>query len=374
MNEAHPTPANILIVDDTPANLQVLAEMLDRRGFTTRPVTSGRLALRAIEAETPDLILMDVSMPEQDGYAVCRQIKADSRFARIPVIFISSLTETIDKVKAFTVGGVDYITKPIEIQEVYARVETHLKIHRLQQELEGTVQTLEQRVQEQVREISDSQNATIFALAKLAESRDDETGKHLERVRAYCRLLALGMQRQPETCELVTERFVEIIYQSSPLHDIGKVGIPDRILLKPGKLTPAEFEMMKHHTAIGADTLRAVSLQYPNNPILNMGIDIARHHHERWDGSGYPDGLRGKQIPLAARIMAVADVYDALRSRRVYKPALRHEQTSELIVQRSGAHFDPVVVKVYEQVEEEMREVYERMVDEGVKLDAEWWR
>jgi putative two-component system response regulator len=356
--------ANILIVDDTVTNLHILSEMLEQRGYITRPVPNGKLALRAIEIEPPDLILLDITMPEMDGFEVCQRLKANKVLKDIPVIFISALTETLDKVKAFGVGGVDYITKPFQIDEVYARIDTHLKVRRLQLELEKTIQTLEERVQQQVKEISDSQMATIFALAKLAESRDDETGKHLDRVRSSCKILADGLSAGSDYSGQISTKFILNIFSASPLHDIGKVGVSDSILLKPGKLTPEEFEVMKQHTIIGSRTLEAVSRQYPHNSIIFMGIDISRHHHERWDGSGYPDGLAGEAIPLSARIMAVADVYDALRSRRVYKPALTHEAAGEIILQSSAKHLDPVVVKTFCDLHEKLNFVYEQMIDQ----------
>jgi putative two-component system response regulator len=358
-----PPRANILIVDDTPANLQVLSDLLKQRGIHPRPVPSGKLALQAAELDAPDLILLDITMPEMDGYEVCQRLKAQKTLKEIPVIFISALTETLDKVKAFSVGGVDYITKPFQIDEVYARVETHLQLRRLQQEHEQTIQHLEQRVQNQVREISASQLATIFALAKLAESRDDDTGKHLERVRTFCKLLATRLGDQAQYRDQISAAFIEDIYQASPLHDIGKVGIPDAILLKPGKLSGEEFERMKLHTILGAQTLEAVSQQYPSNPLISMGRAIARHHHERWDGTGYPDGLAGEAIPLAARIMAVADVYDALRSKRVYKPGFPPMTTLDIMRNSSGTHFDPGIVSIFDELHEELDTTYERMKD-----------
>jgi putative two-component system response regulator len=354
---------NIMIVDDTPTNLHVLCDMLEQRGYFPRPVPSGKLAIQAIQIEPPDLILLDITMPEMNGFEVCQHLKANPVLKDIPIIFISALTETLDKVRAFGVGGVDYITKPFQIDEVYARIETHLKVRHLQLELERTIHHLEERVQQQVKEISDSQMATIFALAKLAESRDDETGQHLDRVRTFCKILSDGLAQNSAYSPQISNNFVLTMYHASPLHDIGKVGIPDSILLKPCKLTNEEFEVMKQHAFIGARTLRAVSDQYPNNAIIVMGIDISGHHHERWDGGGYPDGLAGEAIPLSARIMAVADVYDALRSKRVYKPAFTHAATAEIILESSGTHLDPIVVKTFNDLNESLENAYEQMKD-----------
>jgi len=356
-------PANILIVDDTPANLHVLFDMLKQRGFAPRPVPSGKLALQAMEIEPPDLVLLDISMPDMDGYEVCQSIKSNEKLKEIPVIFISALSETFDKVKAFSVGGVDYIPKPFQVEEVYARIETQLKVRRLQMELKKNIQTLEERVLAQIKEISASQMATIFALAKLAESRDDDTGKHLERVRAYCRLLAEHLSRNPAYGNHISKTMIDNIYHASPLHDIGKVAIPDRILLKPGKLTVEEFEVMKQHSLIGAQTLEAVARQYPQNQMILIGIKIAHFHHEWWDGSGYPDGLAEEAIPLSARIMAVADIYDALRSNRVYKSAVAQAEACEMIRGSSGTHLDPALVSAFWELKGEFNVVSEKVKD-----------
>ncbi len=353
--EPHGRPPNILIVDDTVENLQVLGEMLRGEGYKVRPVPSGKLALAAAESDPPDLILLDIMMPEMDGYEVCRKLKQNETLARIPVIFLSALQETQDKIKAFNAGGLDYVTKPFQFEEVKARVSTHLALHRIQDEIERYNHHLESLVQEQVREISESQMATILALAKLTESRDDETGRHIERVQTFCRTLATTLSKQPPFSKIIDEGHIDRIFYASALHDIGKVGIPDSVLLKPGALTPEEFELVKQHTIIGARTLEAARRNYPNNPFINMGILIAKHHHERWDGSGYPSGLKGTDIPLPARIMAVIDVYDALVSQRCYKPAPSHEQSCEIIYAGSGTQFEPAVVDVFRAHAEEFR-------------------
>ncbi len=263
------TSGNILIIDDTPANLQVLVAILTHQGYTVRPVLNGRLALQAMALERPDLVLLDIDMPEMNGYEVCRIIQEREDWKEIPLIFLSALNDTPAKVKAFQAGGVDYITKPFQIEEVTARIATQLKNHFLQSQLEKTIQDLDERIRAQVKEISDSQIAAIFAMAKLAESRDDETGKHLDRVRMFCKLLATWLMEQSEYGEQISPAFIENIYHASPLHDIGKVGIPDSIVLKPDRLTPAEFEFMKQHTLLGADTLKAVANQYPHKGLLD---------------------------------------------------------------------------------------------------------
>jgi putative two-component system response regulator len=354
---------DILVVDDTPANLHLLASMLKKRGYKTRPVPTGLLALQAALSDPPDLILLDVNMPEMNGYEVCQSLKADDKLKDIPIIFISALNELLDKVRAFSVGGVDYITKPFQFDEVQARVDAQLKIRRLQEELEQHNRQLGKLVQMQVKKISDTQVAMIFALAKLAESRDDDSGMHLERVQALCKKLAEGLAERPRFGRQVDASFIETLFHASPLHDIGKVGIPDKILLKPGKLTPEEFEVMKTHAARGAETLEAVQRKFPGNALLDMGIAIAKYHHEKWSGQGYPQGLAGEAIPLSARIMAVVDVYENLRAKRPYKAAFSHEESVDIIASSSGTHFDPELVKIFMEIKGDFRRIRDEMKD-----------
>lgn len=351
---------DILIVDDTMANIQVLSGMLKQKGYKVRPVLDGKTALKAAENQPPDLVLLDISMPAMDGYEVCTQLKQNHRLKQIPVIFISALTEQMDKVKAFTVGGVDYITKPFQIEEVRARVENHLQLARLQKELQEYSHNLEDKVIEQVKDISNSQLATILALAKLAEYRDKDTGQHIERIQHYCKFLASTLAESPKYQNQIVPIFIDNITHASPLHDIGKVGIPDQILLKPGKLTPSEFEVMKSHTMIGFEILQTVRDQYTKNSFINMGIEISRSHHEKWDGSGYPDGFKGNEIPLAARILAVADVYDALRSKRPYKEAFSHSSSCEIIQKSKGSHFDPDIIDAFMKLQDLFGAVYSK--------------
>jgi len=360
------TAPDILIVDDTEANLRVLSDVLRDDGYLTRPALSGELALLAVEMQTPDLVLLDVMMPGMDGIEVCRRMKEMPQMADIPIVFLSALDETDGKVEAFAAGGVDYVTKPFQIDEVRARVKTQLKVRELQRERVAYASMLESLVRDQVQEIEDSQMATIFALARLAESRDGETGNHLHRVQSFCELLARGLAETGEV-DGIDGAFVRNIVLASLLHDIGKVAIGDEILLKPGKLSHGEFEVMKCHTTLGSDTLEAVRDEYPRNEFIAMGIDVVRWHHERWDGTGYPDGLAGDAIPLAARIMAVADVYDALRSERVYKSAVGHEDAARVIVEGSGSHFDPRIVGVFRALEAE----FDRVVREAVEQPAD---
>jgi putative two-component system response regulator len=354
---------SILIVDDVEENLRVLGRLFTGQGYRARPVPNGKLALQAAESDPPDVILMDVMMPDMNGYEVCRKIKENDRLREIPIIFISALDDVADKVNAFKAGGVDYVTKPFMFDEVKARVETHVRLRQLQRDLEEHNHHLKELVRDQVREISESQMATIFALAKLTEFRDDNTGRHTDRVPTWCKLLASRLMKHPRLGAKVDTSFIENLFFASSLHDIGKVGVRDRVLLKPGVLTAEEFEEIKSHTVIGAQTLKAVQSKYPRNAFLGMAIDIARSHHEKWDGSGYPDGLSKEEIPLSARIVAVADVYDALSSKRCYRPAFSEEKCCEMILGGSGSQFDPDIVEAFKELAEKFKSVRGEMED-----------
>ncbi len=359
------TVPTVMVVDDTPANLNLLDEMLQGHGYRVVQFPRGTMALKAAAKNPPDLILLDIMMPGMDGFEVCRHLKADDNLRDIPVLFISALDGTDDKIKAFSAGGLDYVTKPFQEEEVLARVKTHLELHRVGRELHELNNDLENQVQEKVQEIADSQLATIVAVSKLAEYRDDDTGWHIERTRVLCRILAEQLATMPRYSESISDAFIDTIYHAAPLHDIGKIGIPDSILLKPGKLTPEEFEIVKTHTIIGATTLEAVQRRYPGHAFVNMGIALTRSHHEKWDGSGYPDGLAGEDIPLSGRIMALVDVYDALRSKRTYKEEFTHDNACRIIEEGAGSHFDPGVVDAFIVLKSEFELVRERMKQEG---------
>jgi putative two-component system response regulator len=354
---------SVLIVDDAPENLRLLTVVLKRGGLVPRPVTSGRLAIEAAVIDPPDLVLLDVRMPEMSGVDVCRWFKQDERLRSIPIIFISGLAGTDDKVEAFRVGAVDYVSKPFQEEEVLARIKTHLRLRGLQVELVSHNLQLEQRISEQVRAVTASQLATIFALAKLAEARDDDTGQHIERVQTFSKVLAEHMREMRLHVAQLTAAFIDNLYQTASLHDIGKVGTPDAILLKPGKLTADEFAEMKKHSVLGATTLGAVLKRHPDNQFLRVGVDVARSHHEKWDGGGYPDGLKGAAIPLAARIVALADFYDALTSKRCYRPAFSHEDTCRMIQEGRGTHFDPDAVTAFGTLEGQFRRIRQEMQD-----------
>lgn len=349
----------ILIVDDSPETIEIVNSALPK-GYRRRAAVNARMALKILESDDlPDIILLDIMMPGIDGFEFCTTIKQNERLKDIPVIFLSAVNSYDNKVHAFSVGAVDYITKPFDADEIRARLNTHVKLYNLQRQLETYNRQLEQLVREKVDEITESQLATIYALAKLAESRDADTGDHIDRVAAFCRLLAEKLKDVPEYQELVTDEFIDNIFKASPLHDIGKVGIDDAILRKQGTLTEKEFEIMKSHTEIGNNTLKEVHSRYPDNKFLEIGMEVTRYHHEKWDGSGYPKGLKGCDIPLPARIMAVADNYDALRSKRPYKEAFSHEKAVSIMSRQSGIHFDPNIFQVFIEHQHLFKEIFE---------------
>lgn len=344
----------ILIVDDTPDNIHVLMETLKEDYAIVAAINGEKALAMAAMLPSPDIILLDVMMPGINGYEVCERLKADVRTARIPIIFVTALSDAEDESHGLELGAVDYITKPFQPAIVKARVRNHVELKRHRDELEKLVN-------EQVEEIADSQMATIFAMSKLAESRDDDTGKHLERTQIYCKILAQKLGEKEAYQNMIDADYVETIYYASPLHDIGKVAIPDAILCKPGKLTSEEFDRMKTHTLRGSETLFIVAKRHPNNAFVNMGVDIARWHHEKWNGKGYPDGISGEAIPLCARIMAISDVYDALTSRRCYKEPFTHDKACEILQQDAGTHFDPNLVAAFMEIHEEFDRIRQEM-------------
>lgn len=352
--------ADVMVVDDNPVNLSLLEDMLTSRGLSVRSFPLGRLALAAAAAQPPGLFLLDINMPELNGYELCVKLKQDPALCDIPVVFLSALTSAEDRLRCFQSGGVDYVSKPFHVEEVQARVDAHLKLRRMQEWMANDNERLETLVRKQVRKIADSHRETIFAIARLADTRDGETGLHLERIQVLCRILAEGLRRRPECPDMIDSQWIEDLFHASALHDIGKVGIPDHILLKPGPLTPGEFAVMKTHATLGADTLRQVRERYAGNQFVEMGIEIAQSHHERWDGAGYPEGLSGQSIPLSARIVALADCYDALRSPRCYKSERKHEDAAGEIIREAGRQFDPLLVDVFAETSNELRDAWDR--------------
>jgi len=356
--------SRIMIVEDNDYNRDILRRRLDREGYDVLECINGRVAIEALKTEKVDMILLDIMMPEMNGYEVLEILKKDDALKNIPVIVISALSEIDNAVKCIELGAEDHLPKPFSPTLLRARINAglHKKLFydreaQYKSLIEEQNKNLEARVNDQVKEISETQMAAIFAMSKLAESRDPETGEHLERMREYCKLIAEKMSKMVKYENVIDNGFIENIYAASPLHDIGKVGIPDRVLIKPGQLDEAEWEIMRSHPIIGANTLRAVDEQHPGNQFIKVGIAIAEYHHERWDGTGYPHGLTGDKIPLEARILALGDVYDALTSQRCYKKAFSREKANNIIIESVGTHFDPDVVKVYLDNEEEFSNI-----------------
>jgi len=336
----------IMIVDDTEMNIVILVEAL-KEDYDLIVAINGLEAIEILEEQKPDLILLDIMMPEMNGYEVLEGLKTQSTLEHIPVILLSAITDSDSKTKGFSLGAVDYITKPFEIVEVKARVKTQLRLEEVRLVLENQNTILEEKVKERTNLLERTNSAAIYCLAALAETRDPDTGEHIKRTQKYIKELALELQKIDKYKEIFTNEYIELLYKSAPLHDIGKVGIRDSILLKPGKLTKEEFEEMKKHTIYGEQSLMVGINELGEDSFLTLAKEIALTHHEKWDGSGYPRGLSKEEIPISGRLMALSDVYDALVSKRVYKAAFTHEEAKGIILEGRGTHFDPDVVDAF---------------------------
>lgn len=356
----------ILIVDDSSDTLTLLTEILKNR-YRTKIATNGASALKAaMRPPHPDLILVDVTMPGMDGFELCQTLKRTPSVAEIPVIFLTGRIKPEDETHGFEIGAVDYIAKPISPAVVLARVATHLKLVQAQRHLEQQNANLEEIVYERTQQLLRVQDATIVAMAALAEARDDETGNHIFRTQHYMALLARTLKDHPRFRHELSDESIDLLFKSAPLHDIGKVGVPDKILKKPGSLTEEEFELVKRHTTYGGDTIRSVEDYLgESSDFLRFAREIAYSHQEHWDGSGYPEGLAGDEIPISARLMAVADVYDALISRRSYKPAFPHEKAVSIMTEARATHFDPDVLDAFLLVERDFRAIALKFSDES---------
>jgi putative two-component system response regulator len=338
----------VLIVDDSPENLNVLSELLHPL-YRVRAANSGEKALRiAGRMPQPDLVLLDVMMPGLDGYAVFSRLRADPATAHIPVIFVTAMDSMEAELHGLDAGAVDYITKPIIPPILLARVRAQLELKQARDRLSHQNEWLEAEVRRRMSENDLIQLVSIRALAHLAETRDPETGNHILRTQGYVQLLGTRLGRHPRFAGVVTEHYVELLARSAPLHDIGKVGIPDAILQKPGALDAAEWEIMKTHARLGAEAIEQAERD-ADRPVefLDLAKEIALWHHEKWDGSGYPDGLAGDAIPVSARVMAIADVFDALICARVYKPAMSFQAARVIIAAGRGRHFDPDMTDIF---------------------------
>lgn len=333
----------ILIVDDDDIALDLLANTLESEGYAVEVATSGEEAVERLLVGDIRCVITDWEMPGMTGLDLCRFVRGNLQEAGyVYVVMLTSHGRSDDVVAGLSAGADDFVRKPFDPRELLCRV----------------------RVAERILSL-ETRDVAIFALAKLAESRDTDTGEHLERVRRYSKCLAERLADDSPYSHLVDDRFVRLVYLTSPLHDIGKVGVPDSVLLKPGRLNDDEFAVMKTHAEIGAETLRAALERYPDAGFLRMAHDIAATHHERWDGRGYPEGLSGTDIPLCGRIVALADVYDALSSRRVYKEAFTHTVACSMIADEAGSHFDPIIVEAFLEVTDDFARIRQEHADAG---------
>ncbi|EGK73469.1 Response regulator receiver modulated metal dependent phosphohydrolase [Methyloversatilis universalis FAM5] len=348
LNQAEPAAPRpprqtVLVADDTPENIDLLSGLL-RQDYRVKVATNGEKALAIINSDDPpDLILLDVMMPGMNGYDVCRRIKANPDRRGIPVIFVTAMTSIEDERLGLEVGAVDYITKPISPPIVCARVRTHLALY-------DQTRALEERVRERTAELLASRQQIIRRLGRAAEFRDNETGNHVIRMSYYARLIgeASGLEQAA----------AELLFNTASMHDIGKIGIPDAVLLKPGPLSTAEWAVMRRHPEIGAEIIGR-----HDDELLDTARTIALTHHERFDGSGYPHGLIGEAIPLFGRIVAIADVFDALMNKRPYKDAMAVKDTLQVMARSTGTHFDPRLVEAFRRALPDMLRIHDTYAD-----------
>ncbi|MFM2058136.1 MAG: hypothetical protein RLY71_2521 [Pseudomonadota bacterium] len=366
----------ILVVDDEPINLTVLSRLLQPH-YRVLGARSGASALNLLASDVPpDLILLDVMMPEMDGYSVLRQLKQNARTREVPVIFVTALGAEDDEEHGLALGAVDYIVKPVKPAIVLARVRAQLELKTARDRLADQNAWLERELARRMHEALLAQDLTLCVMAGLAETRDSDTGNHIQRTQRYVEVLARHLQSDPAYAADLDEAQLMRIVKGAPMHDIGKIGIGDAILLKPGKLTPDELAIMRTHVQIGGDALKqAIDRTLAMHPVqdadempeairfLEVARIIAMHHHEHWDGSGYPDGLAGTDIPLPARLMALADVFDALTMRRVYKEPWSMERAAQHIASQSGRHFDPGIVAAFIRIQDEFASIAARLAD-----------
>ena len=353
----------ILVVDDTPDNLTLISGLLKDK-YRLKVANSGAKALSIARTSPPDLILLDIMMPEMSGYEVCEALMSDDATKEIPVIFLTAQIDMEEERRGIEMGAVDYITKPYSGPVVMARVATHLKIKAAADFLKNNNAYLEQEVMRRTSDMIGIQDTTILVMASLAEARDAEASNHLRRTQAYVKAIAQKLTGHPRFREFLTDATIDLLFRAAPLHDVGKGGIPDRILLKPGKLTPEEFETIKTHTTLGRD---AIEHAWPRMgmdvPFLDLAREMAYGHQEKFDGSGYPQGLSGDDIPISARIMAVADVYDSLIAHKPWRKRIARDAAREIMIEGRASHFDPDVLDAFLAIEQDISAITARFPD-----------
>ncbi|MCL2000955.1 MAG: response regulator [Planctomycetes bacterium] len=370
--------ATVLIVEDSPIIRRLIRDQVKKLGYEAVEAENGAEALEIMRKELPDCVILDLMMPVMSGPELLEIMQGDEKLHIVPVIVVTALSDMDKVVYCIEKGAADYMQKPFRAQVLRARLASCIdrkKYHDREMELQRQLAEhnimLEERVNRQVKQITAAQLSTIFAMCKLAESRDLDTGEHLARVREMCHLLAKCFCEKPNPAEHPPlPGFIESIHTASPLHDIGKVAVSDLILQKPGKLTPEEFELMKTHTTSGYNLLAEVDDSHPGNNFIIMGKDIALYHHEKWDGKGYPTGLAGYDIPLSARIMALADVYDALTHKRCYKSAMTHKEAMTIILDGTGSHFDPYLIDIFQEREDDIQRITQELDGVGSTTES----
>ncbi|MBQ4497559.1 MAG: response regulator [Spirochaetaceae bacterium] len=346
---------HVFIVDDEATNLKV-AENVLRNYFQLTLLTSGKELLQIIHRTKPDLLLLDIEMPSMSGFEVIEKMKQDQQLQDIPVIFLTAKNDVESELRGLTLGALDYINKPFSPPLLLKRIQHYLAMVEQKKELQSFNKNLNDMVREKTETILQLQYSILSTIANLVEFRDVNTGGHIERTQHYLSVLLKAMREQGTYAEEVSTWKIPLLIQSAQLHDVGKIAISDTILKKEGKLTPEETEIMMKHTSFGAEIIRKISISAYGTEFLNYAEVLAQHHHEKWDGTGYPNKLKGTDIPLAGRIMAIADVYDALVSARPYKKAFTHEEASRIIIEGSGTHFDPTLVEVFKSVADKFQE------------------
>jgi putative two-component system response regulator len=350
----------IIMVDDNMAILTMGRNML-KTYYEVYPAPTAAKLFEILESVNPDLILLDVVMPEMNGYDGMKKLREDSRYANIPVIFLTAKRDETSELEGFDLGAADYISKPFSAPLLLKRIANQLLIAQQKRDLKDYADNLEVKVKEKTKEVLNLQNAVLTTVADLVEYRDQLTGGHINRTQLYLKALTEELVREGIYADIIKKWDMDFFLASAQLHDVGKIAIPDHILNKPGKLDPEEFEIMKTHVAVGVEAIEGIMKNTEEHAFLHHALLITGTHHEKWDGTGYPKGLKGEEIPLEGRLMAIADVYDALISARPYKTAFSHAEACKVIEEGAGTHFDPVLVGVFKNIENEFERIVQRV-------------